>query len=84
MVRDLELEVRGRRRRKDRDKVSDELTSVRGSHREASRQSRDRSQNFIDRDSVSLERRRPWNAVMDAMSCALRRGARSLFSDEIE
>ena len=38
----------------------------------------------MDRDSISLERRRLRNAVMDAISRVLRRAARSPFSDEIE
>lgn len=50
-----------------------------GSHR-----SRDRSQDYINQDLASPERRRPQNAAMDTMSQALRRAARSPFSEEIE
>ena len=35
------------------------------------------------RDSLSPEERQPWNATMDAMSRALRKAARSPFSNEI-
>ncbi|XP_023919397.1 uncharacterized protein LOC112030963 [Quercus suber] len=60
-----------------------------GSHEKASRQSssrrsRDKSWDFIDKDSASPKRRKPWNAAMDAMSHALRKVARSPFSEETE
>ena len=63
--------------------------SVGSEHGEASYQSssyrhREHSRENEDKDSVSLERRRPGNAAMDAMSWALRRAARSPFSEEIE
>lgn len=82
MVKDLELEVQGRRRRRDRDELSEGLVSVGGSRGEASRQSG--SHWSRDRDSASPERHRPRNVVVDAMSRALRRAARSPFSDEKE
>ena len=64
MVRDLELEERGRRRQRNREKHAEGSTSVRGSHGEASHQSgshqsRDRSLEYVDRDLVSPEGRRP-------------------------
>ena len=48
------------------------------------RRSRSRSHGYEDRGLDSPEERRPHNAAIDAMSQALRRPARSLFSDEIE
>ena len=89
MVRDLELEVLGRCRRRDRDKSFKGSVSVGGSHGEASRQSgsrrsRDRSRDFVNRGSTSPEWRRPQNAMLNAMSRALCKAARSPFSDEIE
>ena len=69
MVRDLELEVQGRRQRRDRDKLPEGSVSVTGSRGEAS--CRFGSHRSRDRDSTSSERRRPRNAVMDAMSRAL-------------
>ena len=89
LVRDLELKVRGRRRRRNRSESLEGLISMRGSHGEASCQfdscrSRDRSRDFVDRDSVSSERCRPRNAAIDTMSCVLRRTAWSPFSDAIK
>ena len=60
-----------------------------GSHGEASRwsssrRSRDHSRDYVDRDLVFPEGQWPRNAVLDAMSWALRRAAQSLFSEEIE
>ena len=59
------------------------------SHGEASYQSnfcrhQDRSREYADRDSISLEGRRPKNAAMDAISRALRKATRSPFSRDIE
>ena len=64
MVRDLELEEQGRRRQRNREKHVKGSTSVRGSHGEASHQSsshrsRNRSLEYVDRDLVSPEGRRP-------------------------
>lgn len=83
------MEVRGRRQRRNHDESPERLVSVRGSHGEVSHQSgshrsRDKSWDFVDRDSGSSKRRRPQNAVMDAMSRVLHRAARSPFSNEIE
>ena len=47
-------------------------------------QNRSCSHGYDDQGSESPEERRPHNAAMDAMSRALRRDARSPFSDEIE
>ena len=82
MVRDFELEVRGRRQRRNREEHAEGSASVRGSLREASRQSgshrsRDWSREYADRDSVSLEGQRPRNVALDAMSRALHKAARS-------
>lgn len=68
MVRNLEIEVRGICRRRNRDEHAEGSVSIGGSHGEASRQSsshwsRDRSWDYIDRDSASPERRRPLNAT---------------------
>ncbi|XP_075663325.1 uncharacterized protein LOC142632891 [Castanea sativa] len=52
--------------------------------RSSSRWSRERSQDFADRDLISPERHRHRSATMDAMSRTLRRATRSPFSDEIE
>ena len=56
------------------------------SHSRETRHPRNRScsHGYEDRGSDSPEERRPHNAAMDAMSRALRRAARSPFSDEIE
>ena len=44
----------------------------------------DRSQEYVDRDLISPEERRPQNAAMDATSRALSRAAQSLFLRNIE
>ena len=56
------------------------------SHSRESHQCQDRScsREYADRGSDSLEERQPYNAAMDAISHALRRAARSPFSNEIE
>ena len=56
------------------------------SHSQETRQHRNRSQShgYDDQGSNSPEERQPYNAAMDAMSRAVRRAARSPFSDEIE
>ena len=89
MVRDLELEVRGRRRWRNRDEHAKGSVSVKGSHREASHQSgshcsRDQSRDYVDRGSVSPKGRRPQNAALGAMSWALHRATQSPFSTKIE
>ena len=86
---DLELEVRGRRRRRDHGESPEGFVNIGDSHGEASyqsgsRQSRERLRDFADRMSTFPERHRHRSAVMDAMSRALCRVARSPFSDEIE
>ena len=67
-VRDLELEAKGRRRRRDQKDREEGSTSVGGhhearSHRFGSYRHRDRSREYVDRDSVSPEERRPRNVV---------------------
>ena len=73
LVRDLELEARGWRHRRDCEERVKGYASVGGGYRETFHQSgshryRDQSQEYADQDSISLEGRRPWNAAMDAMS----------------
>ena len=89
LVRDLELEARGRHRRKDHEKRREGSASMgghhgAGSHQFGSHHHQDRSREYVDQDSISPEERRPQNAAMDAMSRALRRAARSPFLREIE
>ena len=89
LVRDLELEVLDWSRRRNHRESPEGSVNTRDSHGEASYQSgshrsRERSQDFVDRVSTSPERCRHRSAMMDAMSRALCRVARSLFSDEIE
>ena len=90
LVRDLELEVRGRRRRKDPDDQEEGSTSGGGCYGVGFNQSgscrhRDsRSWEYADRDSDFPEERWPRNAAMDAMSHALHKATRSLFLDDIE
>ena len=117
LVRDLELEARGRGQKRDRDNQERRDSSVEnrcggggGSNQSNSRPRRDfshsqescrrrnrshfqelhqrrdcsRSREYADRGLDSLEKRQPYNAAMDAISRALRRAARSPFSDDIE
>ena len=76
LVRDLKLEARGRRWRRDYKECAEGLTSVRGGYGEVSHQfdshrHLDRSREYADRDLISPEGQRPWNVAMDAMSQAL-------------
>ena len=89
LVRDLELEARGRRRMKDHEEREEGSTSVGGhygarSHQSGSHRHWEHSREYADQDSISPEERRPRNAAMDAMSRAIRRAARSPFSSDIE
>ena len=91
LVRNLELEARGRHWRRDRNDQEEGFASEGGRYRAGSYQSsshqhqeRSHSREYSDRDLVSPKKRRPKNAAMDAMSWALRRAARSPFSDDIE
>ncbi|XP_050259096.1 uncharacterized protein LOC126704104 [Quercus robur] len=89
LVRDLELEVRGRRRRRDKEEQEEGSASIEGHHRAGSYQSgshrhRERSREYIDRDSISPKKRQPWNTTMDTMRCALHWATRSPFSRDIE
>ena len=73
LVRDLELEARDRRQRRDRDECKEELVSVRGRYGEGSYRSgphrhRDRSREYADLDSISPEERWLQNASIDVMS----------------
>ena len=81
--------MHNRRRKRNHDKSPEGSVSVgdnrrEASHQSSSRQSKERSQDFANRVSVSLERRRHHSAAMDAISRALRKAAWSPFSDEIE
>ena len=76
LVRDLELEMQGRRRRRNHNKSLEGSVSVGGNHGETSHQSgsrwsRERSRDFVDRESSSPERCRHRSVAMDAMSRAL-------------
>ena len=78
LVRDLELQARGRHQRKDHGERRERSASVRdhygaGSHQSGSYRHQDRSREYANRDSISPEEKRPRNAAMDAMSRALRR-----------
>ena len=89
LVRDLELEARGRHRRRDHEKRREGSASVgghhgAGSHQFGSYRHRDQSREYADQDSISPNERQPQNAAMDAMSRALRRATRSPFLREIE
>ena len=89
IMRDLELEVRGRHWQRNHEEHAERSASVGGSHGKASchsgsRRFRDWSQEYVDRDSVSPKGRRPRNAAMNAMSWSLRRAAWSPFLEEIE
>ena len=89
LVRDLELQARGRRQIRDYEDRGERSTSVEGhreagSHQSRSYRHRDRSREYANQDSISTEERRPRNVVTDAMSCALRGAARSRFSRDIE
>ena len=81
--------MRGKHRRRKHDESLEGSVSIEDSHGEVShqsgsRQSRERSWDFVDRESVSPEWHRHWGAAMDAISRALNRAAWSSFSDEIE
>ena len=73
----------------DREKCAEGLASVEGHYGEGSQQFGSHrhwgwSCKFVDRDSISPKGQRPQNAAMDAISRALRRAARLLFSGDIE
>ena len=60
LVRDLELEVRGRRQRRDHEERGEGSTSVggryeAGSHQSRSHRHRDHLWEYVDQDSISLE-----------------------------
>ena len=73
LVRDLELEARGMHRKRDRDERAEGSASVEGGygevpHQSSSHRHQDWSREYADRDSISPERQRPWNAATNAMS----------------
>ena len=89
LVRDLELQARGRRQGKDHGEQRERSASVgnhhgAGSHQSRSHRHRDHSREYADRNSISLEERQPQNAAMNSMSCRLRRATKSPFSRDIE
>ena len=64
LVRDLELEVRGRRRRRDNEEQGKGSASMEGHHGAGSCQfgshhHRERLREYIDRDSISPKEQRP-------------------------
>ena len=76
LVRDLELEARGRHRRRDHEDRREWSASVEdhcgaGSHQSESHRHWDRSREYVDQNLISPEDRQPQNAAMDAMSCTL-------------
>ena len=80
LVRELELEARGRRRKRNHKEHAEGSRSVGSGHREAfyqfgSHRHREWSQEYVDRDLISPKGQRPKNAAMDAMSRALRKVA---------
>ena len=77
LVRDLELQARGRRQRREhgeRRERSDSIGNHHGtwSHQSGSHRHRNHSREYADRDSISLEERQSQNAAMDAISRVLR------------
>ena len=73
LVRDLELEARGKHQRRDYEEHAEGSANVGGHYKEGSHQSdshrhRDRSWEYVDRDSISLEGQRPRNAAIGVMS----------------
>ena len=76
-------------RKRDREERAEGSASVGGGYGEVSHQSsphrhQDRSQEYADQDSISPERRRPWNAATNAMSRALHKATQSPFLGDIE
>ena len=87
-VKFLEIELRGRcRRRYNKDSSDDpNYTGVESSRGGSSRRSRDRSHETMGccHESPHHDRHRHHNATLDTMSWVLRRATRSPFSDKIE
>ena len=90
-VKELEIELKGQHRRKDREGSSNDPNYTGGntgesSHCSDSCRSRDKFHETMGRhhDSPHRDRRGYYNAALDAMSRALRRAARSPFLNEIE
>ena len=76
LVRDLELEARGRHRRRDHEDRGEWSASVEdhcgaGSHQSGSHRHWDRSREYVDQDLISPKDRQPRNAAMDTMSRTL-------------
>ena len=89
LVRELELEVRGRRRRGNRDESPDDSDCTGKSkgesfHQSSSRQSRERLSEIIKWHPDSPNWHRHHSAAMDVISQALRRATQSPFSNKIE
>ena len=73
LVRDLELEAKGRCQRRDREERAERLASVggrygEGSHQSSSHQHRDRSREYANRDSISPEGQRPSGHIISLFS----------------
>ena len=89
LVRELELEVWGRRRRGNHDESPDDSDYTGESRKESSHQSsfcrsRERSSKIIERHPNSPNGYGRHSAVMDAINQALRRATQSPFSDKFE
>ena len=90
-IKELEIEIRGQHRRRDREGSSDDLDYIEGStagsyHRSDSQQLRDRSNKTVGRhsDTPKRDKREHSNTDLEAMTRLLRRATRSLFSNEIK
>lgn len=91
LVKELEIELRGWRSRRDHEGSFDDPEYTRGgivesSHYSGSRWSRDRSHETMGRchDAPHQDRRGHQNAALDTMSQMLRRATRSPFSGKIK
>ena len=90
-IKELETEIKGRRRRRDCEGSSDDPDYIEGStagssHWSDSQQLRDRSNKTMGRhsDTSKRDKHEHSNTALEAMSRVLQRATRSLFSDEIE
>ena len=90
-IKELEIELKGQRCRRDREGSFDDPNYTGGgtresSHCSSSRRSRDRSHETMRHrhDSPHQDKFGHHNVALDAMSCALKRVTRSPFSDKIE
>ena len=80
LVKDLKLQKKGSRQRRDHGERRERSDSAGnhhgiGSHQSVSHRHWDRLQEYADQDLISPEERRPQNAAMDTMSRAICRAA---------